>query len=77
MRFLTSLFARRPLPRCFALLDRNGHCQAFKQCNLQPLGEGWVEIEEIRLNWLHQPLPVSARVSQRQPRARTQPLLAI
>jgi hypothetical protein len=39
------------------------------------MGDGWVEIEEIRLNWLHHPLPPSARVSTRQPRARAQQLL--
>ena len=76
MRYLISLFAPRPLHRCFALLDRNGHCQAFKQCSLQPMGDGWVEIEEIRLNWLQQPLPASARVSQHPPRSRVQQLLA-
>jgi hypothetical protein len=52
MRFLISLFTPRPHHRSFALLDRDGRCQAFKQCSLQPMGEGWVEIEEIRLNWL-------------------------
>jgi hypothetical protein len=56
MRFLVSLFEARPQHRSFALLDRNGHCQAFKQCSLQPMDDGWVEIEEIRLNWLHKPL---------------------
>ena len=76
MRLLVSLFTPRPHHRSFALLDRNGCCQAFKQCSLQPMGEGWVEIEEIRLNWLHHPLPASARVNQRQPRARAQQLLA-
>lgn len=72
MRYLISLFAPRPLHRSFALLDRNGHCQAFKQCSLQPMGDGWVEIEEIRLAWLNQPLPASARVVPRQMRARAQ-----
>ena len=75
MRHRISLFAPRPLHRCFALLDRYGHCQAFKQCSLQPMGDGWVEIEEIRLNWLHKPLPASARVIARQPRSRAQQLL--
>ncbi|WP_019582376.1 hypothetical protein [Pseudomonas mandelii] len=75
MRFLISMFAPRPLHRSFALLDHNGHCQAFKQCSLQPMGDGWVEIEEIRLNWLHHPLPASARISQHPPRARAQQLL--
>ncbi|UQS15026.1 hypothetical protein [Pseudomonas sp. HS6] len=77
MRYLISLFAPRPLHRSFALLDRNGHCQAFKQCSLQPMGDGWVEIEEIRLNWLHQPLPASARVEHQRPRARAQAMLSI
>lgn len=77
MRHLISLFAPRPLHRCFALLDHNGHCQAFKQCSLQPMGDGWVEIEEIRLNWLNQPLPTGARVvsQQQQPRSRAQQLM--
>ena len=77
MRHLISLFAPRPLHRCFVLLDHNGHCQAFKQCSLQPMGDGWVEIEEIRLNWLNQPLPAGARVVSQpyQPRSRAQQLL--
>lgn len=77
MRYLVSLFAPRPLHRCFALLDSNGHCQAFKQCSLQPMGDGWVEIEEVRLNWLNQPLPAGARVvsQQQQPRSRAQQLM--
>ncbi|SIR43879.1 hypothetical protein SAMN05216509_2226 [Pseudomonas sp. B10] len=77
MRYLISLFAPRPLHRSFALLDRNGHCLAFKQCSLQPMGDGWVEIEEIRLTWLNQPLPASARVVPRQMRARGQMQLSI
>ena len=77
MRYLISLFAPRPLHRSFALLDRNGHCQAFKQCSLQPMGDGWVEIEEIRLTWLNQPLPASTRVVPRQMRARAQVQLSI
>ena len=77
MRYLISLFAPRPLHLSFALLDRNGHCQAFKQCSLQPMGDGWVEIEEIRLTWLNQPLPASARVVPRQMRARAQVQLSI
>ncbi|WP_288095255.1 hypothetical protein [Pseudomonas sp.] len=75
MRFLVSLFTPRPRHRSFALLDSKGHCQAFKQCSLQPMGDGWVEIEEIRLNWLHRPLPAGARISQHQSRSRVQQLL--
>lgn len=77
MRFLVSLFTPRPHHRCFALLDRTGRCQAFKQCDLQPMGDGWVEIEEIRLNWLHQPLPASALVQAPRARARSRQLLAV
>ena len=75
MHFLWSLFAPRQKHRSFALLDQQGRCQAFKHCSLPPTGDGWVEIDEIRLNWLHHPLPASARVSQHKPRARAQQLL--
>ncbi|MGY4819250.1 hypothetical protein ACVNP3_25300 [Pseudomonas chlororaphis subsp. piscium] len=76
MNFLRSLFAPRQQFRSFALLDSQGRCQAFKHCLMVPIGEGWVEIQEIRLNWLHQPLPASARVSPRIARARVQPMMA-
>ncbi|BBP79332.1 hypothetical protein CCU68_03855 [Pseudomonas gingeri NCPPB 3146 = LMG 5327] len=65
MEFLWYLFFPRKPHRSFALLGADGRCQAFKQCELPPMGDGWVEIEEIRLVWLHQPLPASARVSPR------------
>jgi hypothetical protein len=70
MQFLWSLFVPRRKYRCFALLDANERCLAFKQCSLPPKGDNWVEIEEIRLNWLHQSLPASARVSAHRPRTR-------
>jgi hypothetical protein len=76
MHFLWSLFSPRPKFRSYALLDAQGRCQAFKHCSQAPAGHGWVEIEEIRLNWLHQPLPASARVSPRLVRPGVQPLLA-
>ena len=63
---LTLLFRRQP-PRQFARLDAHGVCLAFKQCQQQPAGAGWVEISEIRLHWINRPLPASARV---QPLAR-------
>ncbi|MCS3416686.1 hypothetical protein HX875_12870 [Pseudomonas yamanorum] len=72
MRLLKSLFFSHTSHRHFALLDAQGCCQAFKQCSLPPVGEGWVEVEEPRLSWMHRPLPASARVSpavsQAQPR---------
>jgi len=76
MRYLISLFAPRPLHRSFALLDRNGHCQAFKQCSLPPVGEGWVEVTETHLGWMHRPLPASARVSPKVFRPRHRQALA-
>lgn len=69
MHFLWSLFTRKPALRQFALLDAQGRCQAFKACCQAPVGEGWVEIEEIRLSWMHHPLPARARVSPRPARS--------
>ena len=77
MHFLWSLFTRKPALRQFALLDAQGRCQAFKECSQPPVGNGWVEIEEIRLSWMHRPLPAHARVSPRPVRSsRHQPLAA-
>ena len=72
MRLLKSLFMPQPACRHFALLDAQGCCLAFKQCKLPPVGDGWVEVEETRLSWMHRPLPASARISPRvsQPLAR-------
>lgn len=63
MDFLWSLFSLRPQHRHYALLDKSGLCQAFRHCATPPIGFGWVEINEARLTWLHQPLPDSARFS--------------
>ena len=77
MNFLWSLFMRKPALRQFALLDTQGRCQAFKECCQAPVGDGWVEIDEIRLSWMHHPLPTHARVSPRPvPSRRHQPLAA-
>ena len=77
MHFLWSLFTRKPALRQFALLDAQGRCQAFKECSQPPVGDGWVEIDEIRLSWMHHPLPARARVSPRPARSsRHQPLAA-
>lgn len=75
-RLWSLLSASRPL-RSFALLDSAGRCQAFKQCQQIPSGHGWVEIEEIRLNWLHQVLPASARITSSSARSQVQPLLSV
>ena len=76
MQFLWSLFTPQRKYRYFALLDANECCQAFKHCSLPPMGAGWVEIEEIRLKWLQQPLPANARISPRIPRSQLQQALS-
>jgi hypothetical protein len=76
MHFLWSLFTRKPLRRQFARLDQQGHCQAFKECSLPPVGDGWVEVEEIRLSWMHRPLPANARLSPRVSRPQPRQVLA-
>jgi hypothetical protein len=30
-----------------------------------PCGQGWVEVHEANLCWLHRPLPATARVTSR------------
>lgn len=76
MKLLRSLFVPRQAFRNFALLDYQGRCQAFRQSQVPPLGDGWVEIEEIRLNWLHQALPASAYLNSRTTTSGVQPILA-
>ena len=73
---LTLLGFNRP-ERCFARLDSAGRCQAFKQCKQPPVGDSWVEIEEIRLNWLHQVLPANARIASPARRSSAQLLLGL
>ncbi|NBF03548.1 hypothetical protein GV819_14735 [Pseudomonas sp. Fl5BN2] len=76
MNFLRSLFTPRQQFRSFALLDSQGRCQAFQHRSAAPVGDGWVEIQEIRLNWLHQALPANARISPRGAVSGVQPILA-
>ncbi|AZF14448.1 hypothetical protein [Pseudomonas sp. R3-18-08] len=76
MRLLKSLFFSHARHRHFALLDAHGHCLAFKQCSVPPVGEGWVEVAETHLGWMHRPLPASARVSPEFVRASSRQALA-
>lgn len=48
--------------RNFALLDNEGTCRALKQCTLPPSNGNWVEVDDLRLNWLQHTLPASARI---------------
>ncbi len=77
MNMLLSLFGLNRPHRCFVRLDSTGRCQAFKQCKQPPVGDSWVEIEEIRLNWLHQVLPAKARIASSATRSAALPLLGL
>ena len=77
MNMFLSLFGFNRPQRCFARLDSTGRCQAFKQCKHPPVGDNWVEIEEIRLNWLHQVLPANARIASPARRSSAQLLLGL
>nr|WP_256262384.1 hypothetical protein [Pseudomonas gingeri] len=50
-----------PSPKHFVLLDQNGICLGFKSCRTPPVHGNWVCVSEIRLCWLHQPLPADVR----------------
>ncbi|SEN29597.1 hypothetical protein SAMN04487857_11352 [Pseudomonas sp. ok272] len=76
MHSLWLLFAPRRQYRHFAQLDKHERCLAFKHCRMPPKGEDWVEISEVRLNWLHQPLPASARLKPQAAQARLHSALA-
>ena len=76
MRLLKTLVLSHARPRHFALRDAHGQCLAVKQCSLPPVGEGWVEVTETHLGWMHRPLPASARVSPQVFRPRHRQALA-
>ncbi|WP_339461578.1 hypothetical protein [Pseudomonas sp. EA_105y_Pfl2_R69] len=67
---LSALFApARPL-RAFALLNGQGICRALRQSAQVPLGAGWIEVTQVNLSWLNQPLPGSAIIPPIRVRAR-------
>lgn len=61
MASLWNLLTRRRYA-CYARLDNEGNCMAFKQCSQPPGGSGWVQVEAVHLGWLGRPLPASVRV---------------
>lgn len=77
MDLLWSLFSLRRRHRHYARLNQDGVCLSFKHCATAPLGQGWVEITEPKLSWLHQPLPVSARISPKVRAITAQQMLSI
>jgi hypothetical protein len=52
--------------RRYALLDAQGYCRALREVRQQPLETGWVEVHELRSQWLGQPLPLDALVAPRR-----------
>ena len=62
MMSLWSLFSPRTRMRCYALLDAQGTCRALRESHQPPAEPGWIEVRELRNQWLGQPLPRSARV---------------
>ncbi|MEL7558422.1 hypothetical protein [Stutzerimonas chloritidismutans] len=56
MSLFKTLFRQRPL-RHYALLDEQDRCRMLLTAKERPHGERWVEIAEIRLNWIGKPLP--------------------
>lgn len=55
---------RRSPHRHYAFVDENDCCRMLLTAANRPRGERWVEVREIRLDWIGKPLPVSG-VSQR------------
>jgi len=77
MSFLFSLFRRTPALQAYALLDQHGICRAFKQAQQAPSSPDWVAVNEIRLQWLDQPLPPKARIVAPAPTITRSRLLAV
>jgi hypothetical protein len=62
--------------RRFALLDATGTCRALREARQQPAEAGWVEVRELRNQWLGQMLPLEAMVAPRHIGMRPRPALA-
>jgi hypothetical protein len=77
MDFLWSLLSPRRRYRHYALLDQYGICLSFKHCAQPPAGQGWVQVNEAKLCWLHCPLPASARVTPRERAITARQMLSI
>lgn len=69
MSLLQSLFNMRRQYRHYALVDQAGICRALKHCTERPSSSDWVEVSEQQVNWLNQPLPANARVTQHNVRS--------
>ncbi|MBA6115826.1 hypothetical protein JET76_18095 [Pseudomonas putida] len=65
MASLWTLLFQRPRHRCYARLDAEGKCLAFKACSHAPSGGGWLQVSEIQPAWLGRELPDEARICAR------------
>ncbi len=59
MPLLTALF-RRPARRHYVLLDDQHRCRMLLTAIERPHGDGWIEVDEIALGMIGQPLPPDA-----------------
>lgn len=76
MMSLWSLLTPRARMRRFALLDASGICRALREAREIPGEAGWVEVRELRNQWLGQALPLEAMVTPRHLGRRPRPALA-
>jgi hypothetical protein len=76
MMSLWSLLTPRARMRRYALLDAMGTCRALREARELPGEAGWVEVRELRSQWLGQPLPVDVLVVPRHIGLRPCPALA-
>lgn len=76
MMSLWSLLTPRARMRRFALLDAMGTCRALREARELPGETGWVEVRELRDQWLGQPLPLDVLVVPRHIGMRPRPALA-
>lgn len=76
MMSLWSLLTPRAPMRRFALLDASGTCRALRETRELPGEPGWVEVRELRTQWLGQALPLDVLVTPRRVGTRPSPALA-
>ena len=55
---LSLALLRPPRRRHYALLDEQRRCRMLLTAEQRPRGERWVEVPEIRLEWIGKPVPV-------------------
>lgn len=61
---LLSLLTRQPPRRHYALLDEERRCRMQLTAAERPKGESWIEIPEIRPEWIGKKLPSPADENQ-------------